>query len=69
MAELINRFNAVFEKSEHEKNESTYSHSWGDTDGSRCEKCGDKDYMADVLCTVSDEEHTYNESLKANPIK
>lgn len=42
-----------------------YSHIWSDTDGSRCEKCGDKDWMADVLCSVSDNEHEINKGLKS----
>tara|TARA_R110000851_G_C12688702_1_gene524690 strand:+ start:77 stop:277 length:201 start_codon:yes stop_codon:yes gene_type:complete len=46
------------------KGVSSYSHIWGDTDGSRCSKCGDKDWMADAACSVSDNEHEYNKVLK-----
>lgn len=45
------------------KSHDTYSHSWGDTDGSRCSKCGDKDWMADAKCSVSDEECALNNEL------
>tara|TARA_R100000951_G_scaffold116246_1_gene127243 strand:- start:2241 stop:2432 length:192 start_codon:yes stop_codon:yes gene_type:complete len=29
------------------------SHSWSDTESSRCSKCGDKDWMADEFCLGS----------------
>lgn len=30
-----------------------YGHLWGDC-GERCIKCGDKDWMADAVCSVRD---------------
>jgi hypothetical protein len=47
------------------KGQSQYSHSWSNTDSSHCAKCGDKDWCADTLCSVSDSECEINKGLKS----
>lgn len=47
-----------------EAGEYQYSHIWSSPDHSCCQKCGDKDWYADSLCNVSDNEYEINKGLK-----